>query len=50
VVRADVDADVLLDLFGGLVSAALGLKGERGVGLEDAAALVTTTFLRGVSA
>jgi hypothetical protein len=49
VVRADVDADVLLDLFGGLVAAALELKSERGVGLEDAASLVTTTFLRGAS-
>ena len=48
--RADVDAEVLLDLFGGLVTAAHTIRTMRGVGLEDAAALVTTTFLRGAKA
>jgi AcrR family transcriptional regulator len=46
--RGDVDVEVLLDLFGGLVAAASRARTERGLGLEDAASLATTTFLHGV--
>lgn len=47
--RANVEPDVLLDLFGGLLTAAARITSERRAGVEDAAALVTATFLRGVS-
>ena len=45
--RDDVPAEVLLDLFGGLLGAALRLCDERGVGIEEAAALGVDLFLEG---
>jgi TetR/AcrR family transcriptional regulator, mexCD-oprJ operon repressor len=45
--RDDADVEVLLDLFGGLVGAASRARTEHGIGLEDAASLAATTFLRG---
>lgn len=45
--RDDVHAEVLLDLFGGVLEAALRLCDERGVGIEEAAALGVGLFLEG---
>jgi AcrR family transcriptional regulator len=47
VLRADLPAEVMHRLFGGLLSAAVKLVGERQLGLEEAAATTTTLFLDG---
>lgn len=45
--RDDIALDVQLALFGGALQAALDLVGERRIGIEDAAATVTSVFLDG---
>jgi TetR/AcrR family transcriptional repressor of mexCD-oprJ operon len=50
VLRADVPVDVLLELFGGLLGAAVRLVGERRIGLEEIAATTTALFLDGARA
>lgn len=47
--RDDVPAVVLLEAFGGAVSAGIRLIALRGVGLEDASAYVTRLFLAGAA-
>ncbi|WP_217915307.1 TetR family transcriptional regulator [Miltoncostaea marina] len=47
--RADVPAEWLLQMWGGLLRAGLRIAGE-GAGVEDAAASVTTLFLEGAGA
>ncbi len=47
VLRPDVTLDVLLELFGGLLTSTIKLVGQRRIGLEDAAAAVTDVFLQG---
>jgi TetR/AcrR family transcriptional regulator, mexCD-oprJ operon repressor len=50
VLRADVPVEVLLELFGGLLGAAVRLVGERQLGLEEIAATTTALFLDGARA
>jgi AcrR family transcriptional regulator len=50
VLRADVPVEVLLELFGGLLAAAVKLVGERQLGLEEIAATTTALFLGGARA
>ena len=50
VLRADVPVEVLLELFGGLLGAAVKLVGERQLGLEEIAATTTALFLDGARA
>jgi AcrR family transcriptional regulator len=45
--RGDLPAEVLLELFGGILGAAIKLSSQRRLGLEDAAAAATATFLDG---
>jgi AcrR family transcriptional regulator len=45
--RDDLPVDVLLELFGGVLTSALKLAGQRRLGLEDAAAAATELFLDG---
>lgn len=45
--RGDVPLEILLELFGGLLGAAIKLVLQRRIGLEDAAATTTTLFLQG---
>jgi AcrR family transcriptional regulator len=47
-VRADLPPDLLLDLFSGLIKGALDATASGRRGVEEAAAAVTTLFLRGV--
>jgi AcrR family transcriptional regulator len=47
VLRSDVTLEILLELFGGLLTSTIKLVGQRRVGLEDAAAAVTDVFLQG---
>jgi AcrR family transcriptional regulator len=47
VLRNDIPAEVMHQLFGGLLIAAVKLVGERQLGLEEAAAATTTIFLDG---
>lgn len=48
--RADLPLEVLLELFGGVVAAAIKLAGHRRLGLEDTAAAATALFLDGARA
>jgi TetR/AcrR family transcriptional regulator, mexCD-oprJ operon repressor len=50
VLREDVPVDVILELFGGLLGAAVRLVGERRLGLEEIAATTTALFLDGACA
>jgi TetR/AcrR family transcriptional repressor of mexCD-oprJ operon len=50
ILRGDVPVDVLYDLFGGLLGAAVRLVGERRIGLEEIAATTTALFLDGARA
>jgi TetR/AcrR family transcriptional repressor of mexCD-oprJ operon len=50
ILRADVPVEVLLELFGGLIGAAVRLVGERQLGLEEIAATTTALFLDGARA
>lgn len=50
ILRADVPGEVLLELFGGLLGAAVRLVGERQLGLEEIAATTTALFLDGAHA
>jgi AcrR family transcriptional regulator len=50
VLRSDVPVEVLLELFAGLLGAAVKLAGERRVGLEEIAATTTALFLDGARA
>jgi AcrR family transcriptional regulator len=45
--RDDISVDVLLELFGGLVAAAIKLVGDRRLGLEEGAAAAAALFLDG---
>ena len=45
--RDDLPLDIQLELFGGIVRTGITLAGERRLGLEDAAAAITSTFLDG---
>jgi AcrR family transcriptional regulator len=45
--RDDVPVDVLLELFGGVLAAAIKLVGDRRLGLEEAAATTAALFLDG---
>lgn len=47
--RDDVEALVLLEMFGGAIRAGIRLISERGLGLEDASALVTRLYLEGAA-
>jgi TetR/AcrR family transcriptional regulator, mexCD-oprJ operon repressor len=47
VLRDDLPPEVLQELFGGLLTAAIKLVGERRLGLEEAAAITTALFLDG---
>src|SRR5438093_7911916 len=47
VLRDDLAPEVLQELFGGLLIAAIKLVGERRLGLEEAAATTTALFLNG---
>ena len=47
VLREDLPPEVLQELFGGLLIAAIKLVGERRLGLEEAAATTTALFLDG---
>jgi TetR/AcrR family transcriptional repressor of mexCD-oprJ operon len=48
--RADLPPDVLVDLFSGLITGALGAAASGRRGIEETAAAVTTVFLRGARA
>ena len=48
--RADLDPELLLDLFSGLIKAALDITSGGRAGVEEASAAVTTLFLDGTSA
>jgi AcrR family transcriptional regulator len=48
--REDLPPDVLMDLFTGLIKGALDATASRRRGIEEAAAAVTTVFLRGARA
>jgi TetR/AcrR family transcriptional regulator, mexCD-oprJ operon repressor len=50
VLRADIPAEVIHRLFGGLLIAAVKLVGERQLGLEETAAATTNLFLDGARA
>lgn len=50
VLRADLPVEVLIELFGGLLGAAVKLVGDRQVGLEEIAATTTALFLDGARA
>src|SRR6266545_1304751 len=47
VLRDDLSSEVLFELFGGLLAAAVKLVGERRLGLEETAAATTALFLDG---
>jgi hypothetical protein len=47
VLRDDLPSEVLFELFGGLLAAAVKLVGERRLGLEETAAASTALFLDG---
>jgi AcrR family transcriptional regulator len=47
VLRGDIPLEVLLELFGGVLAAAIGLPGQRRLGLEDTVATATSLFLDG---
>ncbi len=49
VLRADVHAVVLLEMFGGAIHAGIRLMAERGLGFEDASGLVTRLYLGGAA-
>jgi AcrR family transcriptional regulator len=48
-IRSDLQTDILVDLFGGLVYAAIQIVVEGRLGLEDAATLTATLFLQGAA-
>jgi len=48
--RADLDPQLLTDLFGGLIKAALDLTSSGRAGVEEASALVVSVFLTGTRA
>jgi AcrR family transcriptional regulator len=48
--RADLDVDVLIDLYGGVLSAALRLPDARRLGVEEAAAAAVDLFFDGARA
>ena len=48
--REDLPADLLMDLFSGLIKGALDTTANRGRGVEETAAAVTTVFLNGARA
>jgi AcrR family transcriptional regulator len=45
--RDDLPLEILLELFGGLLTTTIKLVGQRRIGLEDAAAAATSLFLHG---
>lgn len=49
VLRTDVGAVVLLEMFGGAIHAGIRLMADRGLGFEDASADTTRLFLSGVT-